>query len=101
MERVLPGFLTRCWTGRQDRQPAANPYRAARARAVVRLNLAFPLLSKPYPGRAHVRAASGSRSYPPTGSWPVAWRACHRRGVTESVRGITLRVRTTRHVEHR
>ena len=49
MERVLPGFLTRCWTGCQDRQPAANPYRAARARAVVRLNLAFPLLSKPYP----------------------------------------------------
>jgi len=59
MERVLPGFLTRCWTACQDRQPAANPYRATTARAVVRLNLAFPLLSKPYPGRAHIRARIG------------------------------------------
>ncbi len=48
-ERVLPGFLTRCWAGCQDRQPAANPYRATRARAVVQPNLALPLLSKPYP----------------------------------------------------
>jgi hypothetical protein len=68
MERVLPGFLTRCRTGCQDRQPAANPYRAARVRAVTRLNLAFPSLSKPSPGRAHVGAASGSRSYRSAGS---------------------------------
>jgi len=33
-----PWFLARCWTGRQDQAAAANPYRATRARAVVRLN---------------------------------------------------------------
>ena len=102
MERMLPGFLTRCWTGCQDRQPAANPYRATRARAVVRLNLAFPLAvqalprPRPRPCRIGLTLLSAVRFLA-----PAPWRASHRRGVTGSVRGITLRVRTTRQVEHR
>jgi len=94
MERVLPGFLTRCWTGCQDRQPAANPYRATTARAVVRLNLAFPCCPSLTQAALTSVPASGSRPYPPAGSWPRR-RDGHATvgGVARSVRGITPRAR--------
>jgi hypothetical protein len=100
MESVLLGFLARCWTAGQDRRPAADPFRAVRSLAVVRLNRAFPCCRSLTLSRAHVSACIRLSSCPPIRFLvPSPWQACHRRGGHREGTWYHPRARTTRRVE--